>query len=271
MKKVIFITILSFIVTMALSSCTKESLENNSFTRNLLSSERSNLPDVIDLLDMLKAPTDGYIAFFSVGSYGSQNYRGPEVTLNGYMYDKNGQRRDIGDLAFGSGTFTADASNQYRFTDLSNGLSYFGAPTTIGFEGSTEFNIPGVSSNFYVPKLMTLTAPAYSNQTPLAPNLNLQWEADPLNTNGVGIMIYYNQKEAFNIVQKFTEPSVKTLKHVQDNGSYTITADDLAGIPKDAFVDVVIGRGNYQRVPLGNDYNVGLVSFSVVSHYFVMQ
>jgi hypothetical protein len=267
MRKVFFILFL----TVLTASCSKEGLEKSSFAEKLLASERNNLPEAIQLLELLKEPTDGYIALTSIASYGAQNFRGPEVMINGYMYDKTPQKQNVGNLNWGTQVFSSNASNNYQVVGMNSGTSLFGTQTTVGIAGNTDADIPGFNANFYVPKLMTLTAPAYSNLTPISPNLTIEWVADPLNDKGVGVMVYYDRYSSSNIYKNFSQASVKTLTHTEDDGSYTISASDLAGVPSGAIIDVMVGRGNYQRVPMGNNYHVGLVNFSIVSHNFMMQ
>jgi hypothetical protein len=145
----------------------------------------------------------------------------------------------------------------------------YGTTTPVSLSGKE--GLPGFSTNFYVPKMMTITSPAHSNNSIISQGTTISWEADNNNTFGVGIAIRYNPNSFENYDLNQSGSTVVNLFRVEDTGNYTITANDLAGFPSGAHLTFGIGRGNYQRVSMPNDYHFGIVAYSVVTHPFRKQ
>lgn len=111
-----------------------------------------------------------------------------------------------------------------------------------------EINISafGMVGSMYVPKKLKLLAPKPDNVsinsfkgTPVkrGEGINLKWNADGSNKRGVILEIdyYLPQGNGFQ----------KTVRLLDDNGSYSVTSDLLSIVPKDAYFELTLTRGNY--------------------------
>jgi hypothetical protein len=268
MKKLIVL----FAVTLSiiLVSCKKDNVNSSNFLEEVMTEERNSLPDVIQILDLLKQPTDGYVYIHSVTSLGSQSLRGPELTTGGFIYDKSATKQNFGTLSFSSSVvpFVSTTSDYSSFGD-SGLLSSFGTSMSVSLGGSGS--LPGFNSNFYLPKLMTLSSPSFSNLTPFGVNSTLTWNSDSQNQFGVGIAIRYDPLDPGNKPQNFGGDRVTKLIQTEDDGSYMLSNADLDGIPVGAIFELHIGRGNYSRVSMLDNYNVGIIGYSVINHTFTRQ
>jgi len=120
--------------------------------------------------------------------------------------------------------------------------------------------------------MMTITSPSFSNYSNISQGTIISWQPDVNNTVfGVGISISYDPESAQNKPLNLSGNTIKNLIRTDDSGSYTISASDLAGIPANARLTLNIGRGNYQRVSMPDDYHIGLIAYSVVAHSFIKQ
>ena len=267
--KVLVILLAVTLSTISIS-CKKDNLSNNKFIEDVMAGQRNSLPEAIQMLDMLKQPTDGYIYIHSVTSLGSQSLRGPELTTGGFIYDKSANKQHFGKLSVASSeipfVITTAEYNSFGNSDL---LSAFGTNMSINLDGNGS--LPGFSSDFYLPELMTVSSPSFSNLTPFGENSTLTWNADAQNQFGVGIAIRYDPLDPDNKPQNFGGDSVTKLIQTEDDGNYTLSNNDLDGIPTGAIFTLHIGRGNYARVSMPDDYHVGIIGYSVIRHAFTRQ
>jgi len=262
--------ILLFALLIALLGCSKENPAQK-FIEDILSAQRDQMPSEIQILQLLQLPTDGYASITSYATLSTQPFRGPEVMIRGFGYNKAGTSSDFGLLTFGSITTNTISGTNFDYLSLgvlgSKDLYGTVAPVLLAGKGG----LPGFSANFYIPKMMTITSPTFSNNSIISQGTTITWDPDSSNTFGVGIAIRYNPNAFENYDLNQSGSTVVNLVRVEDTGSYTITANDLAGIPSNAHLRFGIGRGNYQRVSMPNDYHFGLIAYSVVAHPFRKQ
>jgi hypothetical protein len=254
-----------------LMGCTKDN-SSQKFLDGVLSNQRNQLPTEIQLLDLLQEPVDGYIAITSYATLAVQPFRGPEVMIRGYGYDKQGNKSNFGDLTVGAIVHqqeSSDISNEYYSVGNPSAIGLFGTEVAVSLSGNSP--LPGLSKMFYVPKMMTVTSPSYSNNSPIAPGTTITWIPDERNAFGVGIAIVFDSNDVANKGLNGNAPDAKKLIHTEDDGSYTFTTQDLSGIPADAIVTLGIGRGNYQNAAASSGYSFGLISYSVMAHSFRRQ
>ena len=266
---------LIFALLIASLGCSKDN-PSQKFLEDILSSQRDQMPSEVQILELLQLPTDGYAAITSYATLSTQPFRGPEVMIQGFGYNKGGASSDFGSLAFGSistspiNTSTNSETNlNYLTIGAPGSKDLYGTTTSVSLAGKE--GLPGFNTNFYIPKMMTITSPAFSNNSIISQGTTISWEADNSNTFGVGIAIRYDPDSFQNYQLNQSGSAVRNLFRVDDTGSYTITASDLAGIPSGAHLMFGIGRGNYQRVSMANDYHFGLITYSVVTHPFHKQ
>jgi hypothetical protein len=264
MKKIFFAILLLNTFGCSKDNSTQKLLED------VFASQRDALPSEIQILELLKAPTDGYAILSSYATLAIQDLRGPEIMIQGFGYSKAGIKSDFGTLTFGNINTNINTSFDYRSLGATGAKDLFGTTNSVALFGAN--NLPGFSTNFYIPKLMTITSPAFSNNSVIFPGTTITWEPDTNNTTfGVGIAILYSPNSPENLHLQLSESPVRNYIRSADTGSYTISTNDLAGIPTGATLSFGIGRGNYQRNAMPNGYYFGIASFSVVEHYFTRQ
>lgn len=262
MKKILFI--LSF--AALIFSCKK--VDDITSQSDIMVSQRNSLPDPVRILEVISEPTDGYVFVQSFSTYASQNFRGPEVIVGANIYEKNGNLQDFGALNFGNVAIGAVTdANSYKSIGHANASSLYGTSSAVTLAGKN--NLPGFNTNFYLPSLISLSSPAYANEIPMSVQQSVTWNADVQNGLGIGIAIEYDPLAPSNKPKNYGGDRVTRLIHTEDDGSYTFSAGDLAGIPIGANFTFSIGRANYQKVDMSNGYKVGLVGYSVISQSFI--
>lgn len=266
MKKIFFLLPL-----LAILSCNRDSHPSENQLDDMFAFQRGQLPSAIQILNILQQPTDGYVALSSYATLSTQAYRGGEIMINGFGYDKSGFKRSFGPLLLGTAVVSPNnlQNPDYLSIGPQGGVSWYGSTIPVTLSGSG--NLPGFQTSFYIPKMMTILSPTFSNNTPIAPGTTITWDADRGNQFGVGMALQFDPKSPENRSQNFSQGFVTNLVHTEDDGSYMITSDDLAGIPSGAHLTLHIGRGNYKYVPMVANYNFGLISYSVVDQSFVKQ
>ena len=182
MKKFLFLIFIT-----AMFGCNKEQNFSKNFTEDLMATQRSQLPDPIQLLDLISLPTDGYVYLSNWTTLGSQPFRGPNILMGGYGYDKLGTKQDFGNLSFNTLNLVSNATSDYFSIGMTGSKDLFGTTIPVSLAGKNS--LPGFNSTFYVPKLMTITSPVFSSNSTITPGTTITWEADPQNTLGVGIVV----------------------------------------------------------------------------------
>lgn len=249
--------------------CSKDN-SSQKLLEDVLASQRDGLPSAIQILELLQMPTDGYATISSYATLAIQNFRGPEIMIRGFGYSKANAKSNFGALTFGNISTNVNAGFDYSSVGAPGAKDLFGTTTSVALSGAS--NLTGFSTNFYIPKLMTVTSPAFSNNSVISPGTTITWEPDANNTTfGVGIAISFDPNSPENHHLNLSGSITKNYIRTEDTGSYTISSNDLAGIPTDATLSLIIGRGNYKRQAMPNDYYFGLVAFSVIEHVFVRQ
>lgn len=269
LRKILTLMIAPIII---LSSCSKEDelskLKNDTFVN-----ERSSLPTIATILDLLREPVDGYFYLTSESTYSGQNSGSRNIGLKGFVNDHNGYA-DHGTLSIGSNiNLNPDQNSFYGATQtFSIPSSLFGQSNNFSLSGTTTH--PGFTTNFYVPELITITNPGYQNTMEINSGMELNWDADNNNSNGIGIVLKFSPSSLKNELNGgfTTYSSVVNEIYTEDDGSYIFSAQDFAGIPSGANIELFIGRGNYAKVPMtGNNSSnkhVGLVTYSIVKQNF---
>lgn len=257
MKKVLF-----FILLMAILGCSKDN-----FLRDVFASQQSQLPLEIQVLEMSLQPTDGYATIYSYATLSTQGYTGGTI-IQGFCYDKQNKKRDFGALAFGPIVMSPpnEADPNYVSVGAPEGESLFGLTNQVSLVGKDE--LPGFTADFYIPKIMLIISPSFSNNSMITAGTTITWVPDPKNVHGVGISIKYSPTDINNVSLQLGGKSVSRSIHVGDIGSYTIKEKDLADIPSQGSISFQIGRGNYKSVPMADNYDFGLLAYTTVAHNF---
>lgn len=263
MKKILF----TLFVTLLFASCKKDAPCCDSELEKLLIQQRNGLPSAIQILDMLEQPTDGYIWLKSYN--GPANER-PATQCSGFINGPWEVDFTASTLQFG-GISTTMPANRVHYTDfIDNEYQYeniYGTNANVRITLLNGGEQPVLNANFYVPKHIQLTNYTFQlHQKPTYESgVSISWAADAANTYGIGIAVVYEAQNPDNSTY-VSSKSVVNLIHTDDDGSYTFTASDFAGIPAGANIEIVIGRGNYQIAQLGSGTKkVGIYSYSVKS------
>lgn len=129
--------------------------------------------------------------------------------------------------------------------------------------GSTlNYNIQnGLKKALYIPQLLKVGFD--SNE--LKQGLKVTWNTDNLNLRGVVIWITYKPTNQLYIIAKDNMNYITDGLVVEDNGSYTITADNLARFPINSQVTLNVLRTNFEV----NEINLpSLIAFTTISNDF---
>jgi hypothetical protein len=114
------------------------------------------------------------------------------------------------------------------------------------FGQNVNINAFGITGSIYIPERFKLLSPVPDNVsvnsykgTPIkrAEGVNLKWNADSKNNRGVILEVnyYYPNGQGYD----------KTVRLLDDNGSYVVGSDLLTKIPKDGYFEITLLRGNY--------------------------
>lgn len=245
--------------------CTKEEQLNPA--QQLFVQSRDALPDPIELLGLLEEVNSGFVHLHSYTTLASQPLRGEAIHCGAVLWDEQGAK-DYGALSVGGLNFTADPQNGYRYgyDSLSpSAENFYGATASVALAGAGNDPTPLLEDSFYVSPLLTIDQPAWEQGLTLGPGDELRWNSDPGNELGIGIVVRYDPARLEN-GRQFEAEEIYHYAHVPDNGSYTLTTENFAGIPAGKLVQVYVGRGNFKKAAANDGIRTfGLYAYSVVA------
>ena len=130
--------------------------------------------------------------------------------------------------------------------------SYTIHPTVNQIAGGAE---PAISGSVYSPAAIYFrNFPRITVDTIVANMpMNIVWNADVKNENGVFVYADYQPVRPFNRAASSTgyQTEIKAAVHVPDNGSTTLPASFFSKFPSVGVIELTIGRGNAQIVSSG--------------------
>ncbi len=261
MKKTIF---LFAAFSLIFSSCSKESILEREAT-----ALQQSLPNVIQILDLIQKPTNGYIRLQSQEYWASRG-SGEYVFCMGDIYDQSGSLADYGILTIGDAvSLSADSDNSFSYGHTSGpftaAAAYYGTEVDIHLEGNANGE-GSMSASLYVPELLTWISPDTSARwgTDISSGFELKWNPDANNEFGIGIIVEFDNWATANIdFEDF--PKVEKTIHTEDDGSYILTGGDFDGIPAGARLKIYIGRGNYERKDASGNRTYGVYAYTINS------
>jgi hypothetical protein len=121
----------------------------------------------------------------------------------------------------------------------------FGREITLSTKNSVERN-GETYGPYYVPEIIEANIPIENSQKVLRDGSVITWNADPLNEQGVLIIVDYANTEN-NVRERQVEIEV-----VPDNGSYTFMRSDFPLIPEKSLVILRVIRGVYDFIDFDN-------------------
>lgn len=123
-------------------------------------------------------------------------------------------------------------------------------------------------SSMYFPQLINVQFENLENGK-IVPGTIVNWNLDEKNSNGVVLAVEYNPKTQVdsNISAAHPEALMYAVT-VVDNGSYTVTSEDLAYFPDGARANIYIGRAGFHKTqgPDGLTYSISAYSLSSASY-----
>ncbi len=125
---------------------------------------------------------------------------------------------------------------------------FYGSEVSLSLEGENQPPGGVFAENLDIPDPIYVTSPVLGNTftTSLGRDLDLAWNADAGNENGVFIVIAFDPGSPWNSGIENAE-EVYNVIHIEDTGSYSLSEDDFSGIPSGARVEILVGRGKYQK------------------------
>lgn len=120
--------------------------------------------------------------------------------------------------------------------------------STWAISGNAQTAVPTFSKSMYVPEEISIITPTGldDHQNPVtiskSSGISITWNTDPQNEVGVLVVLEFHNKM---FEPDPSEPDVRFAKVVPDNGSYTITPQDLVDFPDGEKVSLSVTRGNY--------------------------
>lgn len=252
MKNIIFFLPLFFLFT----ACKKNDLQDlKDAQEELLVQQRGALPSVAQMLAEVLVPVDGYVIVSSFGTVTSQDAT-PNTAINAVFINSEKRHESFGAVQLGGIDLSLDAANNNYMVDgldvKSQINDFYGKmePLSISGKGDVSYN-----QSIYIPKPMRVLS---KDVDEIKEGATITWEVDSENKFGIGILLEYGGHLQFH---KFI--------HTEDDGSYTLTRDDVKEILEQgpsSFVDVSVGRGDYRRIgSKDGSHSLGFVSFSVLS------
>lgn len=244
---------------LLLSSCVKDTPD---FKADLLTKQRASLPDVADLLSLISTPTDGYVVIGRLGSISKKLNREDDIQFVAEGITKNGDWADYGELSIGAYAVQAQnpsANVYYQHVGVNSVSEIYDTNLNVSLEGKEE--LPGFETTIETPKILNVTSPTWASNLSFGTGETITWEADENNTKGIGVLIEFDRTDIGNGQLEATSNITKFI-HTEDDGSYTLTADDLSGIPTDGHAVISLARGDFKIVPMENNYQFGVFTFS---------
>ena len=269
MKIKISVLLLSFLFIF---SCEKDQLFPSAISDQIVEL-RSNVPEVLPILDLLKEPVDGYVSFSHSGHpQVGGGIQGDDINCGGFISGKEDQvNKNFGLLSIANKAIECKPENYYSQLFFTGASDLFGSNIPVALAGTNEK--PPMSSVIYAPELLEVTSfPDFDGWHPIEMTVGseITWNADANNENGVGILLRYDPLGEYNGRHGGIEGTNHSYYFVtEDDGSYTFTEEDLAGFPADHRIEVDMARGNYKRVATAdNQYHIGVICYSLNSFSF---
>lgn len=127
------------------------------------------------------------------------------------------------------------------------------------FEGATH------TKALYIPKIINVN-PIGDKITniDIKVGVNITWNKDAQNTKGVIFVLRYVPTLNPSISSAFPQPVTKYFA-CEDTGNYILTGEDVEGLPKNANIDITVGRGGYEVFqPEGTNRTYSLYGYTFV-------
>lgn len=103
-----------------------------------------------------------------------------------------------------------------------------------------------VTDSMYIPTKIKLLSPKLDYETDLIfPSMEITWNADPLNQQGVVFVLVFEILNNSNFIDQNSKDFIRT-EITPDDGNYKLPASLFKSVPKGAAVSIIMTRGNFQ-------------------------
>ena len=256
MKKIIYISVLSI---FSLISCSDDKgIETNVVTENKVAS-------IDDYFEFLNTDTDGSVIVQSISTplsneafMASSSIKGDKTPLALKVEQKT--------ISFTNRQYSQVAKKSYSNVNIDNMSEIFGSTFKVELSSNqieakrtskSSSSSDSVEST-YIPSIVKAEFLGLQNDK-IVVGSEVIWNIDDQNENGVVISIEYNPLSQLeeSIVNEKSTPLLKGIT-TQDDGSYTITAQDLAEFPQNAILTFYVARAGYgiSTNDSGEDYSL---------------
>lgn len=262
------IFLISILILIAFSSCRKEDA-----TKVI-----NGLPRMEEALVALKGDKNGAIRISAQKTFDMQSVSGQKNLWEvwGKFWSDDNVTQKYGDLSIDSFMLAPKISGVYQSEAMLNNPDLgplFGK--TVDFtvnRGDMERTVL-LQSSLYVPADITVSAPVKTtaNQV-LARTTTVTWNPDVNNTKGIYILIEFDPEDddnaAFNNgVRTYQYNLIQT----NDDGAFTLSANDFSDMPAGAKVMLWVGRGNYNMIDGAEGLNkYALYSYTIAFDNFIL-
>lgn len=265
MKNIFIVSILTLI---AFSSCRKE--DTIKIT--------NGLPRMEEALVVLNGDKNGAIRISAQKTFDMQSVSGQKNLWEvwGKFWGDDNVTQKYGALSIDSFVLAPETSGVYQSKAMLNNPDLgplFGK--TVGFlvnKGDTERTVV-LQSSLYVPADITVSAPVKTVANQVLPlNTTIMWNPDANNAKGIYILIEFDPEDddntAFNNGNRTYQYN---LIQTDDDGVFTLSANDFSDMPAGAKIMLWVGRGNYNIIDGADGINkYSLYSYTIAFDSFVL-
>lgn len=256
MKKIIYISILS---VFTLLSCSDDNgVETNTVIK-------SKVASIDDYFEFLNTETTGSVVVQSISTPLSNEAFMATSTIKG---DKTPLALKVGQktISFTNREYSQFSKKSSSNVNIDNMSEIFGGTFKVEL-GSNQLNAKRSSNSssdensvesVYIPSMVKAEYLGLQDGKIIIGS-EIVWNSDDQNENGVVVSIEYSPLSQLekSIANQKTTPLLKGIT-TEDNGSYTITSQDLSGFPQNAILTFYVARAGYgiSTNEAGEDYSL---------------
>lgn len=115
----------------------------------------------------------------------------------------------------------------------------------------------------YIPEIIHPNFINLKDEETVVPGTQITWNADPKNTKGVIVNLDFDPSTQTAEISKLNPNRIAKALTLVDNGSYTITAEDLETFPSNSLLNFYVGRSGFSiaiDTSNNNDYAIGAMT-----------
>jgi len=250
----------AILVFISFSSCQKE---------GLFSKRKSGLSGMENVFFRLNPNKNGAIGIKSMKTFDIYSASGQKNLwkVGGRFWGADNVTIQYGNLTLDDVVITPNTYGVYQSESMLNNPQLgplFGK--TVEFtvdKGDIERTVV-LQTGLYVPKDIIIYAPLRTTANQVLPlNTQISWNADTNNTKGVYILIEFDPEDQDNSAfANATSHYQHNLIHTDDDGSFTLSANDFSDMPSGAKIILWVGRCNNVMV----DGQEGIVQYALYSY-----